>query len=375
MKRVALRRHGVDGRRRHVGAGRTAAAAGQVVAEVFAEAFDRPDLLNRQSPHNPAYPIKSPIERPQISTLTAFRRPLPSRSRFGQIPAARPSPTPGSTALRSAACARKGFTSRGGVRRGVRLRRPDRLRTDQRHRPQGVPRAGLPAAAQRPDRGPPGGARGGGRPRLRGGEGRRATPRRTARCTCSGFLERDELFGELLTHPIAFPYMWGLAGWNIYTHHNHLDVTPPALEPEKPYWGWHQDGYRQNSDPETMDPNLPRPMFSLKVAYVLSDLSETRPRRDEGHPGQPPVELAAPPGRPDRAEPRPRGRGRDHRQPRRRVHLRPPPVALALARTCRRSPARCCSSATPTGGSARWTSCTPTWTASGGPTARRCSAS
>jgi ectoine hydroxylase-related dioxygenase (phytanoyl-CoA dioxygenase family) len=66
-----------------------------------------------------------------------------------------------------------------------------------------------------------------------------------------------------------------MAGWNIYSHHNHLDVTPPALEPEKPYWGWHQDGYRQNSDPETMDPNLPRPMFSLKVAYVLSDLSET----------------------------------------------------------------------------------------------------
>src|SRR6185436_336089 len=35
------------------------------------------------------------------------------------------------------------------------------------------------------------------------------------------------------------------------------------------------DGYRQNSDPETMDPTVPRPMFSLKVAYVLSDLSET----------------------------------------------------------------------------------------------------
>jgi ectoine hydroxylase-related dioxygenase (phytanoyl-CoA dioxygenase family) len=69
--------------------------------------------------------------------------------------------------------------------------------------------------------------------------------------------------------------MWGLAGWNIYTHHNHLDVTPPAREAEKPYWGWHQDGYRQNSDPETMDPTVPRPMFSLKVAYVLSDLSET----------------------------------------------------------------------------------------------------
>ncbi|HWH01194.1 MAG TPA: phytanoyl-CoA dioxygenase family protein [Pilimelia sp.] len=89
-----------------------------------------------------------------------------------------------------------------------------------------------------------------------------------------GFLERDELFGELLTHPATFPHVWGLLGWNIYTHHNHLDVTPPAVDPDRPSWGWHQDGYRQNSDPETMDPDLPRPMLSLKVGYVLSDLSE-----------------------------------------------------------------------------------------------------
>ncbi|HEX8630088.1 MAG TPA: phytanoyl-CoA dioxygenase family protein [Catenuloplanes sp.] len=90
-----------------------------------------------------------------------------------------------------------------------------------------------------------------------------------------GFLTRDELFGELLTQPSIFPYIWGLAGWNIYTHHNHLDVTPPAREREAPAWGWHQDGYRQNSDPEVLDGGTPRPMFSLKVAYVLSDLSET----------------------------------------------------------------------------------------------------
>ncbi|WP_326562778.1 phytanoyl-CoA dioxygenase family protein [Micromonospora sp. NBC_01796] len=92
-----------------------------------------------------------------------------------------------------------------------------------------------------------------------------------------GFLERDELFGDLLTHPITFPYIWGLLGWNIYTHHNHLDVTPPEpmAEAERPYWGWHQDGYRQNSDPQTLDVGQPRPMFSLKVAYVLSDLSVT----------------------------------------------------------------------------------------------------
>jgi Phytanoyl-CoA dioxygenase (PhyH) len=89
-----------------------------------------------------------------------------------------------------------------------------------------------------------------------------------------GFVTRDDLFGELLTHPKTFPYMWGLAGWNIYSHHNHLDVTPPAVEDEPATWGWHQDGYRQNSDPESPNLGTPRPMLSLKVAYVLSDLSE-----------------------------------------------------------------------------------------------------
>jgi hypothetical protein len=88
-----------------------------------------------------------------------------------------------------------------------------------------------------------------------------------------GFVTRDDLFGELLAHPTTFPYLWGLAGWNIYSHHNHLDVTPPATEEEPTSWGWHQDGYRQNSDPESLDGG-PRPMLSLKVAYVLSDLSE-----------------------------------------------------------------------------------------------------
>ncbi|GAA2628164.1 phytanoyl-CoA dioxygenase family protein [Paractinoplanes durhamensis] len=89
-----------------------------------------------------------------------------------------------------------------------------------------------------------------------------------------GFLDRDEEFGELLTQPSTFPYIWGLAGWNIYSHHNHLDVTPPSPHEEPPIWGWHQDGYRQNSDPESLA-DEPRPMLSLKVAYVLSDLSRT----------------------------------------------------------------------------------------------------
>ena len=54
------------------------------------------------------------------------------------------------------------------------------------------------------------------------------------------------------------PVHVGDMGWNIYTHHNHLDVNPPAAEPE-PFWGWHQDGYRQNSDIGTW--TNPRPMF------------------------------------------------------------------------------------------------------------------
>ncbi|MEU4237423.1 phytanoyl-CoA dioxygenase family protein [Actinoplanes sp. NPDC026619] len=90
-----------------------------------------------------------------------------------------------------------------------------------------------------------------------------------------GFLDRDEEFGELLTQPTTFPYVWGLAGWNIYSHHNHLDVTPPTPDEAPPAWGWHQDGYRQNSDPEMLFGDQPRPMLSLKVAYVLSDLSRT----------------------------------------------------------------------------------------------------
>jgi hypothetical protein len=89
-----------------------------------------------------------------------------------------------------------------------------------------------------------------------------------------GFLPRDDAFGDLLTHGRTFPYIWGLAGWNIYSHHNHLDVTPPNPSDKPPAWGWHQDGYRQNSDPESLGGDT-RPMLSLKVAYVLSDLSRT----------------------------------------------------------------------------------------------------
>lgn len=85
-----------------------------------------------------------------------------------------------------------------------------------------------------------------------------------------GYMPRDPVFTELLDYPTTFPYIWGLMGWNIYTHHNHIDVNPPVTDAGAPFWNWHQDGYRQNSDLD-MDP---RPMFSTKICYVLSDLSE-----------------------------------------------------------------------------------------------------
>ncbi|MGA8114680.1 MAG: phytanoyl-CoA dioxygenase family protein [Actinocatenispora sp.] len=86
-----------------------------------------------------------------------------------------------------------------------------------------------------------------------------------------GFFPRNPLFTQLLHYPTTFPYIWGLMGWNIYSHHNHIDVNPPISEPGDPFWNWHQDGYRQNAD---VDMN-PRPMFMTKICYLLTDLSIT----------------------------------------------------------------------------------------------------
>jgi ectoine hydroxylase-related dioxygenase (phytanoyl-CoA dioxygenase family) len=85
-----------------------------------------------------------------------------------------------------------------------------------------------------------------------------------------GGIFRDDAFLDLLDHPAVFPVIWGELGWNIHMYHCHLDVTPPrASRRERPVWGWHQDGGRQNLELE----GNPRPRLSLKVAYWLSDVS------------------------------------------------------------------------------------------------------
>ena len=128
-----------------------------------------------------------------------------------------------------------------------------------------------------------------------------------------GWLHRDPRFVELLTWPRTFPYIWGTMGWNIYTHHNHIDVSP-GRKAEQPYWGWHQDGYRQNSD-----------IRHGRTAGRCSDEDRLRPhrpvrarlRQHQGHPRQPQEQHALRPareaGRPDH---RARGRRRDAAQPR-----------------------------------------------------------
>jgi ectoine hydroxylase-related dioxygenase (phytanoyl-CoA dioxygenase family) len=80
-----------------------------------------------------------------------------------------------------------------------------------------------------------------------------------------GFLGRDPAFVDLIDHPMTFPLVHALLGWNIYVYHCHLDVHPPLDEP--PRWRWHQDGGRQNVELES-----PRPRLSVKVAYFLTDV-------------------------------------------------------------------------------------------------------
>jgi ectoine hydroxylase len=75
----------------------------------------------------------------------------------------------------------------------------------------------------------------------------------------------------LLDHPAAFRYIWSILGWNIHVYHSHIDVHPQIHERQPPWWHWHQDGGRQNRELETD----PRPRMSVKLAYWLSDVSET----------------------------------------------------------------------------------------------------
>lgn len=75
----------------------------------------------------------------------------------------------------------------------------------------------------------------------------------------------------LIDHPRTFPLVWSMLGWNVHIYHSHLDVHPPIRVPKPFRFEWHQDGGRQNREIESD----PRPRLSVKLAYWLSDVSET----------------------------------------------------------------------------------------------------
>lgn len=75
----------------------------------------------------------------------------------------------------------------------------------------------------------------------------------------------------LIDHPVTFPYVWSVLGWNVHVYHSHLDVHPQLPSPRPFRFEWHQDGGRQNREIETD----PRPRLSVKLAYWLSDVSQT----------------------------------------------------------------------------------------------------
>ena len=86
-----------------------------------------------------------------------------------------------------------------------------------------------------------------------------------------GFLTEDPVFCELLDLPATLPVVRAALGWNIYAYHSHLDVHPPLAEPPPPRWRWHQDGLRQNIEAAAAPT---RPRLSVKVAFLLTDLTE-----------------------------------------------------------------------------------------------------
>jgi ectoine hydroxylase len=75
----------------------------------------------------------------------------------------------------------------------------------------------------------------------------------------------------LLDHPRVLGPIWSILGWNVHVYHSHIDVHPPVSGSVPFRFLWHQDGGRQNRELETD----PRPRMSVKVAYWLSDVSQT----------------------------------------------------------------------------------------------------
>jgi hypothetical protein len=86
-------------------------------------------------------------------------------------------------------------------------------------------------------------------------------------------LPHDEAFLELLDWPVTFPLVVELLNWNIQLITSHLILRAPSPPDAGAEWkatGWHRDGGTSVSEMTE-----PHPRLLIKVAYWLSDLSET----------------------------------------------------------------------------------------------------
>lgn len=97
-----------------------------------------------------------------------------------------------------------------------------------------------------------------------------------ARVNHYDFIGKDDAYLELLDYPTTFPKVWGLLNWHIQLYHTHMTYTPPepeghSLETHGLGLGWHQDSGTLNQDLES----TPRPRVSLKIAYFLTDTTQT----------------------------------------------------------------------------------------------------
>ena len=83
-------------------------------------------------------------------------------------------------------------------------------------------------------------------------------------------LGEDPTLVDLVDWPTTFPKVWGILGWNIYSYHSHLDVTPnESAQAQDWRVAWHQDSMRVNDEIESD----PRPRLSLKIGFYLTDVS------------------------------------------------------------------------------------------------------
>ena len=105
-------------------------------------------------------------------------------------------------------------------------------------------------------------------------------------------LPRDDLFLELLDWPATVPLVVQLLSHNIQLITSHLVVRPPSPAGTGSSYkqsGWHRDG---GTGPSDLGPAQPR-MF-IKIAYWLTDLSETGRGAIRLLPGSNDTAMAAP---------------------------------------------------------------------------------